>query len=192
MATGSSTATCSRRSHPSTLGACAQTRSRTGNAIVAEQQLGTINSPAPFLTPSSRRLPLPFQNLPPLRHHMRIQDITSGHINPQHSLEQPIHIPSLFSRRAQSQVHKQTLTCYADRIQHKERVISQPRQSLWHSFTDRGLPHEKPVAYDLRNSPCHDDPCERDRTGRRPWRRPAVDIGRQYDLREHLENDPDH
>lgn len=156
----------------------------------AGQNLTASTGDSPFRLVYLCGFPFSFHDLPPLPHHVRVQDITSRYIYSQHGLQQPIYVLPLFLRRREGEIHEQALARDADRVQHEEGVVSQPRQGSRDSLADGCFPHEEPVTNNFCDPPCCNDPCKRDRTRSRTRCRAAVYIGSKNDLGEHLKHDP--
>jgi hypothetical protein len=74
-------------------------------------------------------LPQTLKNLPPLRHHMGVQNIRARDINSQHSPKSPRPLLTPMSaRRRNSRVHKPALARDAHRVQDEEGVVAEPGQ----------------------------------------------------------------
>jgi hypothetical protein len=98
-------------------------------------------------------LPQPPKHLPPLRHHMRIKHIRTGHINRQHRPQRPLALPPpLLPRRPRSRINQPALARNPQRIQHEESVVAQPRQPAGDA-AEVQVVREVAVADDLGRAP---------------------------------------
>jgi len=136
------------------------------------------------------RLSFAFQDLPPLTHHMCIEDVASRHIDEKHNHEQPIDPFALFCRWFECQIHEDAFAGDTNGIKNEESIVSEPSDGSRNSFTYCRFPHEESVSNDFCRPPRRQDTCERDWPKGRPRHRSSQAVCSGNNLWEHVQHHP--